>query len=96
MLSGHVAVKVDKAEEITASGIIIPETVVAGRENNSYNYGVVAVVAPDITDVAVGDRVCFIEGTYWRNEKRTNPNEFEHEGVKLTRVPFAEIKFVIE
>jgi len=96
MVGSDVAVKVSKKEETLASGFILSRDDVAGKEKNYINYGVVTHIGPDVKEVSVGERVAFIEGTYWKNDKRINKHEFEVDGEAYVRVPERDIKAIIE
>ena len=95
MRNKGVAIRPARKEETTAAGIIIPTTVVEGREQGSLNEGVVVYVAEDVTDVKPGDVVVYVEGTYWKNSKRTNKDEFVVDGEDLILVKEHEIKAII-
>ena len=95
MLSKGVAVRAMNREEITGSGIVIPEAVARGREQNYLNQGEVVYVAKDVEEVKVGDIVIYIEGTYWKNNKRKNLDEIEVDGEELIFLKENEIKAII-
>ena len=96
MRNKGVAIRPARKEETTEGGIIIPTTVVAGREQGSLNEGEVVYVASDVTDVKPGDVVVYVEGTYWKNSKRTNKDEFVVDGEDLILVKKHEIKAIVE
>ena len=96
MMSKRVAVRPDRKEEVTEGGIIIPETVVAGREQGHLNEGEVVAVATDVDGIVVGNRVLYVEGTYWKNNKRVNADEVEIEGEDLIMLLEREVVAVIE
>ena len=95
MLSKGIAVKPFREEEKTKGGIIIPEMVVAGREQNRLNQGEVVVIAKDVKEVKVGDQIIYVEGTYWKNNKRKNPDEVEIDGEDLILLQEHEVRAII-
>ena len=95
MLSKGVAIKALKKEEVTESGIVIPEEVIAGREKNHLNQGEVVVIASDVEEIKVGDIAIYVEGTYWKNNKRKNPDEYDIDGEDLILLKECEIRAIV-
>ena len=96
MLNKGVAIRPARKEETTASGIVIPTVVAEGREGNPLNRGEVVARASDVEWVKVGDMVIYIEGTYWKNNKRKNGDEVLVDGEDLILVKEHEIRAIIE
>lgn len=96
MLGKGIAIKPFKKEEKTVSGVIIPESVVGGREKNSLNQGKVVSIGKDVEEVKKGDVVIYVEGTYWKNNKRKNIDEYKIDGEELILVLEHEVKAIIE
>ena len=94
MYSGLLAVKTDE-EILSESGLLCGTK--KETEKNSLNQGIVKHKANDIQDIKIGDKVVFVEGTYWKNTKRINPDEFTDpaSNEKLIRVPIKEIRMII-
>ena len=96
LLGKSLAVETLKEDEITKQGIILPSNVVRERERSSLNVGTVRFISPKCDmEVSVGDRVVFVEGTYWKNNERKNPDEFHLDDTTLVRVPQNEVIAVI-
>lgn len=85
-----------KKEETTASGLYIPQTVAEAREQNPTNVGTVKYVSEAVTeDIKPGDRVVYVEGTYWKNGTRVHPDEILVEDETLIIVQEHEVLVVI-
>lgn len=91
--SKNVLVKVEVSkEEVTKSGIILQD-VRTMREREAMNQGEVLAIGHEVTEVKIGDTVAFREGTYWKNDKRINPDEVE---VGLYVIQERDILLIIE
>ena len=76
-------------------GFFIPSAK-KNQEKRSLSIGTVKFTGAEVhLGINVGDKVCYIEGTYWKNGKRKNPDEFEYYGEKLIGICEKEIKFII-
>jgi len=90
------AVVPDAPEEVTKSGIIV-HVAKDLQERKQTNTGVVKYKGKGVEeDINIGDRVLYIEGTYWKNDVRTNPNETQDEDDTIVFVGEHEIYCVIE
>ena len=45
-------------------------------------------------DVKIGDTIWYVEGTFWKNDKRVNGDEFELDGQKYVGIKEHEIRAV--
>ncbi|MFH1260362.1 MAG: hypothetical protein ABII39_00340 [Candidatus Micrarchaeota archaeon] len=75
----NIIVKPDPVEE-DHGGIIIPKHIEGhNRDMKTTNTGVI-IDAGVSQSLKKGDHVLYVEGTVMKNNKRYNPDEFEHEG----------------
>lgn len=75
------------------SGFILPN-IKNHSEEKGTNYGTVISVGGDVKQIEVGDLVWYVEGTYWKNNKRINLDSFTHEGKEYICVEEHEIKMI--
>ena len=69
-----IMVKEKEVEDVTAGGIIIPESAANAREEHRATEGVVLAVGSTVTDVKVGDRIYY--GRYSGTEIKRNGESF--------------------